>query len=41
MSKYHTCLTYAVSFAVADAKHSIDSETAMQSETQAQKKYEL
>ena len=30
MSEYHTCLTYAVSFAVADAKHSTDSETAMQ-----------
>ena len=41
MSKYHTCLMYAVSFAVADAKHSPDSETAMQSESQAQKNHEL
>ena len=41
MSKYHTCLMYAVSFAVADAKHSTDSETAMQSESQAQKNHEL
>ena len=30
MSNYHTCLMYAVSFAVADAKHSTDSEIAMQ-----------
>ena len=32
---------YAVSFAVADAKHSSDSETAMQSQNQAQEDHEL
>ena len=41
MSKYHTYLSYAVSFAVADAKHTTDSETAVQSESQAQKNHEL
>ena len=41
MSRYHTCLTYAVSFAVADAKHSTDSETAMQGESQAQENHGL
>ena len=32
MSRYHTCLTYAVSITVADAKHSTDSETAVQAQ---------
>ena len=41
MSKYHTCAMYAVSFAVADAKHSTDSETAVQRKSQAQKNHEL
>ena len=35
MSRYHTCLTYAVSFAVADAKHFTGSETTVQIESQA------
>ena len=33
MSRYHTCLMYAVSFAVAGAKRSTGSETTMQIET--------
>ena len=37
MSRYHTCLTYAVSFVVADAKHSTGSETTVQIKSQAQK----
>ena len=41
MSRYHTCLTYAVSFAVIDAKHSTDAETVMQIESQAQENHEL
>ena len=32
---------YAVSFAVADAKHSTDSENAMQGKSQAQENHEL
>ena len=40
MSRYHTCLTYAVSFAMVDAKHSTDLETTMQSESQAQENHE-
>ena len=37
----HTCLTYAVSFPMTDAKHSTDSETVVQSESQAQENHEL
>ena len=37
MSRYHTCLMYVVSFAVAGAKHSRGSETTVQVESQAQK----
>ena len=34
MSRYHTCLMYAVSFAVAEAKDTpTDSKTAVQSES--------
>ena len=41
MSKYHTCLMYAVSFAVTDAKYSTDPETAVQNESQAQENHKL
>ena len=37
MSRCYTCLTYAVSFAVADTKHTTGLETTIQIESQAQR----